>query len=202
MRLEPGSESARDGTRRSLRAAVQRSEERRASRRAAATSIATACSGRHSPADTSRASIAASAKAPLNGPEGHGPALPRGLDALRRAAAATQGRDRSRQCRGQLLHLGRSVRHVRTRRATRRSTRATNPKALLALKDGKWVVLRVPYPLGFYTKWLDGRIDDPNAGWKGRGLWATISTRAPFHMEGGKGRHEQGASSSRCGRRR
>ncbi|HSL72750.1 MAG TPA: hypothetical protein VK864_21035, partial [Longimicrobiales bacterium] len=60
-------------------------------------------------------------------------------------------------------------------------------EGLLALKDGKWVVLRVPYPLGFFTKWLDGRIDDPNAGWKGRGLWATISTRAPFHMEGGKG---------------
>jgi len=60
-------------------------------------------------------------------------------------------------------------------------------EGLLALKDGEWVVLRVPYPLGFYTKWLDGRIDDPNAGWKGRGLWATISTRAPFHMEGGKG---------------
>jgi hypothetical protein len=60
-------------------------------------------------------------------------------------------------------------------------------EGLLALKDGKWVVLRVPYPLGFYTKWLDGRIDDPNGGWKGRGLWATISTRAPFHMEGGKG---------------
>jgi len=57
----------------------------------------------------------------------------------------------------------------------------------LALKDGKWVVLRVPYPLGFYTKWLDGRIDDPNGGWKGRGLWSTVSTRAPFHMEGGKG---------------
>lgn len=60
-------------------------------------------------------------------------------------------------------------------------------EALLALKDGEWVVLRVPYPTGFYTKWMDGRIDDPNAGWKGRGLWATISTRAPFHMEGGKG---------------
>lgn len=60
-------------------------------------------------------------------------------------------------------------------------------EGLLALKDGKWVVLRVPYPLGFYTKWMDGRIDDPNAGWKGRGLWATISTRTPFHMEGGKG---------------
>jgi hypothetical protein len=60
-------------------------------------------------------------------------------------------------------------------------------EGLLALKDGRWVVLRVPYPLGFYTKWMDGRIDDPNAGWKGRGLWATVSTRAPFHMEGGKG---------------
>jgi hypothetical protein len=60
-------------------------------------------------------------------------------------------------------------------------------EGLLALKDGQWVVLRVPYPLGFYTKWMDGRIDDASAGWKGRGLWATVSTRAPFHMEGGKG---------------
>jgi hypothetical protein len=60
-------------------------------------------------------------------------------------------------------------------------------EALLALKDGKWVVMRVPYPLGFYTKWVDGRIDDPKTGWKGRGLWTTISTRAPFHMETGKG---------------
>lgn len=60
-------------------------------------------------------------------------------------------------------------------------------EALLALKDGQWITLRVPYPMGFYTKWMDGRIDDPNAGWKGRGLWATVSTRAPFHMEGGKG---------------
>ncbi len=59
-------------------------------------------------------------------------------------------------------------------------------EGLLVLKDGKWIVLRVPYPLGFYTKWMDGRIDDPKAGWKGRGLWSTVSTRAPFHMEGGK----------------
>ena len=59
--------------------------------------------------------------------------------------------------------------------------------ALLALKDGEWVVMRVPYPLGFYTKWMDGRIDDPNAGWKGRGLWATYGTRTPFHLETGKG---------------
>jgi hypothetical protein len=60
-------------------------------------------------------------------------------------------------------------------------------EGLLVLKDGKWVVLRVPYPTGFYTKWMDGRIDDAKAGWKGRGLYATVSTRAPFHMETGKG---------------
>ena len=60
-------------------------------------------------------------------------------------------------------------------------------EALLALKDGNWVTMRVPYPTGFYTKWMDGRIDDPATGWKGKGLWATISTRAPFHMETGKG---------------
>ncbi len=60
-------------------------------------------------------------------------------------------------------------------------------ESLLALVNGTFVNLRVPYPLGFYTKWMDGRIDDPGAGWKGKGLWATVSTRAPFHMEGGKG---------------
>ena len=58
---------------------------------------------------------------------------------------------------------------------------------LLALADGKFVTLRVPYPLGFYAKWMDGRIDDPKAGWKGKGLWATFGNRTPFHIEGGKG---------------
>jgi len=59
--------------------------------------------------------------------------------------------------------------------------------AQLALVDGKFVTLRVPYPMGFYAKWMDGRIDDPKAGWKGRGLWATTGNRTPFHLEGGKG---------------
>jgi len=58
--------------------------------------------------------------------------------------------------------------------------------AYFALVEGKWVTLRVPYPMGFYAKWSEGRIDDPNAGWKGRSLWATYSTRTVFHLEGGK----------------
>ena len=59
--------------------------------------------------------------------------------------------------------------------------------SLHALVDGKFVELRVPYPMGFYAKGLDGRIDDAAAGWKGRALWSTYATRSPFHMEGGKG---------------
>jgi hypothetical protein len=57
----------------------------------------------------------------------------------------------------------------------------------VALKDGQMVMLRIPYPMGFYAKGLDGRIDDPNAGWKGRGLWSTSGDRTPWLMEGGKG---------------
>jgi hypothetical protein len=60
-------------------------------------------------------------------------------------------------------------------------------ESLMALVDGQWLNFVVPYPLGFYAKWMDGRIDDPNAGWKGRGVWATYGTRTPFHLETGKG---------------
>ena len=58
---------------------------------------------------------------------------------------------------------------------------------IVAFKDGRMVVLRVPYPMGFYAKGCDGRIDDPKAGWKGRGLWAANGDRTPWLIEGGKG---------------
>jgi hypothetical protein len=58
---------------------------------------------------------------------------------------------------------------------------------IIAFADGRMVVLRVPYPLGFYAKGFDGRIDDPKAGWKGRGLWAANGDRTPWLIEGGKG---------------
>lgn len=60
-------------------------------------------------------------------------------------------------------------------------------ESLLALVDGKFLTLRVPYPSGFYAKGMDGRIDDPRGGWKGKGIFTTYATRAPFHAEGGKG---------------
>jgi hypothetical protein len=71
---------------------------------------------------------------------------------------------------------------------------ANTPIATGNLYDGvharvgdQFVTLRIPYPLGFYTKGFDGRIDDPDSGWKGRGLWIPSGDRTPWHMEGGKG---------------
>ncbi len=54
-----------------------------------------------------------------------------------------------------------------------------------ALVDGEFVTMRIPYPMGFYSKGFDGRIDDPDAGWKGRGLWVSEGDRTPWLMEGG-----------------
>jgi len=56
-----------------------------------------------------------------------------------------------------------------------------------ALVNGEMVTLRIPYPLGFYSKGFEGRIDDANAGWKGRGLWVPSGDRTPWLKEGGKG---------------
>lgn len=58
---------------------------------------------------------------------------------------------------------------------------------LIAYAGGRMVTLRVPYPLGFYAKGFDGRIDDAKAGWKGKGLWAANGDRTPWLIEGGKG---------------
>jgi len=59
--------------------------------------------------------------------------------------------------------------------------------SLIALVNGKFVILRVPYPLGFFAKGMDGRIDNASGGWRGKGVWTTWGTRTPFHSETGKG---------------
>ena len=59
-----------------------------------------------------------------------------------------------------------------------------NSDSLVALVNGEWIILRVPYPQGFFSKGLDGRIDDPEAGWKGRGIWSSVNSFAASHQEG------------------
>ena len=58
---------------------------------------------------------------------------------------------------------------------------------VLSPNTGEYVTLRVPYPLGFFPRSANGRIDDLNAGWKRKGLWASYSTYATWHIEGGRG---------------
>jgi hypothetical protein len=64
----------------------------------------------------------------------------------------------------------------------------TGSDSLIAVvpRTGEMITMRVPYPLGFYSRGLDGRIDDPKTGWKGRGVWASYDS-FNWHNEGGKG---------------
>ena len=68
-------------------------------------------------------------------------------------------------------------------------TGAVNSDAMVALvpKTGQFVTIRIPYPLGYYTRSMQGRIDNPKTGWKGRGFWTSYNPNTPWHMEGGKG---------------
>jgi hypothetical protein len=41
---------------------------------------------------------------------------------------------------------------------------------LLVLVDGKFLMMRVPYPMGYCARGVDGRIDNPNGGYKGKAI--------------------------------
>ncbi len=61
----------------------------------------------------------------------------------------------------------------------------TNSDSLIAFdpRTETFTTIRIPYPLNTYTRGLDGRIDDPQAGWKGRGLWFTNGLDPILHSE-------------------
>ena len=63
----------------------------------------------------------------------------------------------------------------------------SNSDSLLAFnqKTEKWTIMRVPYPMDFHTRGMDGRIDDAAAGWKGKGVYATYASQPVWHQEGG-----------------
>ncbi|MBW2270166.1 MAG: carboxypeptidase regulatory-like domain-containing protein [Deltaproteobacteria bacterium] len=56
--------------------------------------------------------------------------------------------------------------------------------------EEKFVEIRVPYPMSSYFRGLDGRIDDPAAGWKGRALWTNYASWPMSHMEGSNGERQ------------
>ena len=123
-------------------------------------------------------------KGPLNGPRATGDHCPEGFTFYRYPGPGFDGEKTSAEAsyytwvdQHNTLGLGENV---------PMSTANLND-GFAALKDGQMVMIRIPYPMGFYAKGFDGRIDDPSAGWKGRGLWSTSGDRTPWLMEGGKG---------------
>jgi hypothetical protein len=123
-------------------------------------------------------------KAPLNGPNATGNHCPEGWTFYRYPGPSFEGETTSVEAsyytwvdQHNTFGLGENI---------PMSTANLND-GFVALKDGQMVSIRIPYPMGFYAKGFDGRIDDPNAGWKGRGLWSTNGDRTPWLMEGGKG---------------
>ena len=109
------------------------------------------------------------------GTHGHGAALSRGLDDLSVPGPSFKGTDARADWhylnwvdRYDTLGFGKDVQVVL----------GTGSDSLLIFKPEtkQWLTVRVPYPMGFYTRDIDGRIDDPNTGWKGRG-----SGRPPRH---------------------
>jgi streptogramin lyase len=65
----------------------------------------------------------------------------------------------------------------------------TNSDSIMALDPNtrRWITFRLPYPVGsLYTRNMSVRIDNPNSGWKGTGLWAANDTRAVWHGERGR----------------
>ena len=123
-------------------------------------------------------------KAPLNGPAALGDHCPEGWAFHRYPGPGFKGETNSAEAsyytwvdQHNTLGLGEDV-PVST---------ANLQDGFIAYAGGKMVMLRIPYPMGFYAKGLDGRIDDPKAGWKGRGLWSTNGDRTPWMMETGKG---------------
>ncbi len=63
----------------------------------------------------------------------------------------------------------------------------SNSDSIIAMMPdtGKFLHFRVPYPRGFFGRGLDGRIDDPKGGWKGKGLWGAFAMTPAHHQEGG-----------------
>ena len=126
-------------------------------------------------------------KGPLNGPTATGQHCPEGWTLYPEPLPQIKGVTDSGSAEAQLLHLGRSVRHARARRehADRHRQRVRRAARAEGRQVGRDCACRIR-SASTRNGWTAASTI-PNAGWKGRGLWSTVSTRAPFHMETGKG---------------
>ena len=125
-------------------------------------------------------------KSPLNGPKANGNHCPEGFALHRYPGPSFEGYDNKGSAEGSYYTWVDHHNTVGLGENVPIST-ANLQDGFVAYKDGRMILMRVPYPMGFYAKGMDGRIDDPNAGWKGRGLWSASGDRTPWLNEFGKG---------------
>jgi len=114
------------------------------------------------PADIWGASIGAKCKGPLKRTDGDGRSLPGGVVIPPVSGPGIRG-DRREQRRVELLHVVDQHDTFGLGRNVPLSTGNLND-GLIAFATDAWSSCVLPYPLGFYAKGLDGRIDDANGG--------------------------------------
>jgi len=51
---------------------------------------------------------------------------------------------------------------------------------------GVWVIAETRDLPTRITRGMDGRVDDPSKGWKGKGIFATYASQPVWHQEGGE----------------
>ena len=54
---------------------------------------------------------------------------------------------------------------------------------LFSQETEEFTTIRVPYPLQYNSRGSDARIDDPDAGWQGKGLWSMYSSTSSMLTE-------------------
>ena len=160
VRVTPGRESRGDrdfgGIRRTgarLRSARRRRRPQR-------------CTGCHWPAGTSASSIDAGASASRTDRDRR--PLPRGWTLHRLPGPQLRDVDDSGERRGELLHLGGLVRHVR-HGSNVPIVMGNLSDSILAFVNGSFVTLRIPYPSGFFRRTLTDASTIPAPAGRARG---------------------------------
>ena len=120
-------------------------------------------------------------KGPLNGPTATGKQCPEGWT-LYPCPGRSSRASQIRQRRLTLITIG-SISSTRSGLG-KNVPIATGQRheSLLPLVNGKFVDMRIPYPMGFFAQELDGRIDDPKPDGKGEGCGPPTRTRTVFHI--------------------
>lgn len=125
-------------------------------------------------------------KGPLNGPTATGQHCPEGWSFYRREDQPTFRNTRLHADDFYSLDLD-QFNWSGLGKDTKLLGAANSDAAQALLPNGQFIDIHIPYPMGFFTRNIQGRIDAPKAGWKGKAAWTAGMSYTVWHQEGGKG---------------